>query len=142
MRHIKYEQVSDLEKKITISADERDAEMGNGSHVYTVKLELTDTGDSAMDEFQETEIRFQHGPAKDNGRNGITNEALLVIVADRLRCFQESPFHCPENGQALEFIEEALRCLNERTKRRMDLCIEGTNTVDESVEGQVRVGAE
>lgn len=54
------------------------------------------------------EIHFQKGPIKDHGINGVTDEALLHIVADRLRLFQAGPFACAENGLALQSVEAAL----------------------------------
>jgi hypothetical protein len=35
------------------------------------------------------EMVFQRGPINEEGLNGISNEALLAIVADRLRGFQK-----------------------------------------------------
>jgi len=39
-------------------------------------------------------ILFQNGPIGEVGVNGVTNEALLAIVADRLRGFQGGPTAC------------------------------------------------
>lgn len=61
--------------------------------------------------------------------NGISNEALLAVVADRLRCFQEGPFKCRENAVALTKIEEAMMWLHKRTRDRMARGVEGTHTV-------------
>src|SRR5690242_14276853 len=43
-------------------------------------------------------VLFQNGPIKENGVNGITQEALLAIVIDRLRSFQAGQFSCRENA--------------------------------------------
>jgi len=53
-------------------------------------------------------IEFQRGPVAENGVNGITNEALLAVVIDRLRGFQRGPFACRENAVALTHVETAL----------------------------------
>jgi hypothetical protein len=75
----------------------------------------------------ECRVRFQNGPIKEFGVNGITQEALLAIVIDRLRCFQAGPFACEENATALELTKMALNTLQERTRARIRRGIEGTN---------------
>ena len=72
-------------------------------------------------------IRFQNGPIKEAGVNGITNEALLAIVIDRLRGFQSGPFSCRENAIALTKGEEMLMWLQRRTVARIKRGIEGTH---------------
>ena len=78
-----------------------------------------------------THIRFQNGPinADGNGVNGVTHEALLEIVADRLRSFQKGPYSCKANACALTHIEEAQHWLQQRTLERMRRGVEGTHTV-------------
>lgn len=73
------------------------------------------------------DIAFQNGPIKEVGVNGITQEALLAIVIDRLRSFQAGPFSCRENAIALTRIEEALMWLQRRTVARIKRGVEGTN---------------
>jgi len=94
---------------------------GNACHAYDI------SGGEAIP----THIRFQNGPINvgGNGVNGITNEALLAIVADRLRGFQSGPFACKANACALTHIEEALHWLQQRTLERMRRGVEGTHTV-------------
>jgi hypothetical protein len=72
-------------------------------------------------------IRFQNGPIKENGVNGITQEALLAIVRHRLEHFQAGPFACQENADALAHVIDAQRILLDRTKRRMERGVEGTH---------------
>lgn len=74
-------------------------------------------------------ILFQNGPIAENGVNGITQEVLLAIVADRLRSYQAGPFACRENALALTKIEEAMHWLQQRTLARMRRGVEGTNKV-------------
>lgn len=81
----------------------------------------------------ETLLTFQHGPIKECGLNGLTNEDLLIIVADRLRSFQESRFACAENADALGSVEDALASLEARTVRRMQEGVEGTHSPDKTV---------
>jgi hypothetical protein len=84
-----------------------------------------------------TRLFFQAGPVSENGEgiNGITNEALLAVVLDRLRGFQETPYACRENYLAIEKIKEALDCLQSRTARRVKAGVEGTSQVDTKHEG-------
>src|SRR5690606_7928454 len=56
-------------------------------------------------------VLFQNGPIPDAGVNGVTHEALLAIVADRLRSFQAGAYSCRENALALTKIEEAMHWL-------------------------------
>ena len=72
-------------------------------------------------------VKFQKGPVKENGVNGCFQEDLIVIVIDRLRCFQAGDYACRENALALTKLEEALHWLNHRTNDRQDRGVEGTN---------------
>lgn len=71
------------------------------------------------------EIEFQKGGMAEAGVNGISNEALLAIVQDRLECFQAGPFACSENRAALEWVENAMACLKGRTASRILRGVEG-----------------
>jgi hypothetical protein len=81
----------------------------------------------AEDAASKTIILFQNGPINENGINGITQEVLLEIVADRLRSFQAGKFACRENAVALTHIETAQLWLQKRTLERMQRGVEGTN---------------
>ena len=70
-------------------------------------------------------ILFQNGPIKEAGLNGITQEALLAIVIDRLRSFQAGPFACVSNQTALVKCKEALDALKFRTTCRLARGVEG-----------------
>ena len=72
-------------------------------------------------------ISFQNGPIKEAGVNGISGEALVAIVIDRLRCFQKGPYNTEDNAQALTFLEGALEALQRRTRERLARGVEGTN---------------
>ena len=73
-------------------------------------------------------VEFQNGTIAESGVNGVTQEVLLAIVADRLRSFQAGPFSCRENALALTKVEEAQHWLQQRTLQRMRRGVEGTNT--------------
>jgi hypothetical protein len=72
-------------------------------------------------------ILFQNGPPKEFGVNGVTNEALLAVVIDRLRSFQNGPFACKDNEDAYAHCMSALWCLQTRTRTRIARGVEGTH---------------
>lgn len=72
-------------------------------------------------------IQFQNGPIAEVGVNGITHEALLAILIDRLEAFQSGEYACQENGMALQSLRAAQYWLHERTKGRMARGVEGTH---------------
>lgn len=49
---------------------------------------------------------------------GVTNEALLAVVIDRLEGFQSGPFACDENQTALDHARDSLAALHSRTRER------------------------
>jgi hypothetical protein len=72
-------------------------------------------------------IQFQNGPIKEFGVNGVSGEALVAVVIDRLRSFQAGSFACRENAVALIKLEEAMMWLQKRTRDRLARGVEGTN---------------
>ncbi|MFM0263306.1 hypothetical protein [Paraburkholderia sediminicola] len=96
---------------------------GGANHLYEV------TGYCGQSGHEGVLIEFQNGPINEAGINGLTQEVLLAIVADRLRCFQAGPFACKANACALTKIEEAQHWLQQRTLERMRRGVEGTHTV-------------
>jgi len=94
---------------------------GGANHVYDI------TGFSTKDEAVNfLEIPFQNGPIKEAGVNGITQEALLAIVIDRLRSFQAGPYPSELNSIALIHCGVALDALKSRTRERLARGVEGT----------------
>lgn len=75
-------------------------------------------------------LLFQNGPINEVGVNGLTHEALIVILIDRLTCFQQGPYANEFNERALESLMNAQDALLERTRRRMAQGIEGTMALD------------
>lgn len=92
---------------------------GGANHHYNISCEASRIADHS--------IIFQNGPIKEVGVNGITSEALLAIVIDRLRSFQAGQFSCRENAIALTHCEDALMWLQRRTRARIRRGVEGTN---------------
>ena len=110
-------------------------EPGSGGANHHYLITGFDSGSNASDPFkkrhgapaQHSTVLFQNGPIGEVGVNGVTHEALLAIVEDRLRAFQEGKFACQENGIALRHVQEAMKCLRARTNRRMQQGTEGTH---------------
>lgn len=106
---------------------------GGANHRYDITGFDTDTNPASVNEggykarFSRLVVIFQNGPIAEAGVNGITNEALLAIVLDRLERFQEGPFACPENSMAAMRIVAALHFLQKRTRDRIARGVEGTN---------------
>ncbi len=67
----------------------------------------------------------QKTPDQEAGPNGITHEALLEVVLDRLRAFQRGKCACRENAIAITHLEEALLWLQQRTRDRIRRGVEG-----------------
>ena len=74
-------------------------------------------------------VLFQNGPIAEVGVNGLTHEALLAILIDRLECFQKGNFANPYNQRALEHLVGAQESLKDRTRERMTRGVEGMHTV-------------
>lgn len=122
MREITEHVVNPVNDRIKITVlDEPGA--GGANHDYQCSLPPSARFPAAVDIL----IPFQNGPIPGNGVNGLTQEALLAIVADRLRSFQAGPFACAENAEALAHTEKALAALLSRTKARMARGVEGTH---------------
>ena len=107
---------------------------GGANHVYAISgmdLSKNPSVQQEMGDYPDDSavIMFQNGPINEVGVNGITQEVLLEIVADRLRSFQAGPFACRENALALTKIEEAQHWLQQRTLARTRRGVEGTHTV-------------
>lgn len=107
--------------KLSIIADHF-LSSGGAPYEYAISWEPPNEGEP--DDF--VLIRFHVGSPQEVGVNGVTNEALLAIVIDRLRSFQSGPFACRDNAVALTYCEEALMWLQRRTRERIKRGVEGT----------------
>ena len=97
---------------------------GGANHDYLI---LHPPDQTAVGSTNAQRIIFQNGPIKEFGVNGITQEALLAIVIDRLRSFQAGPYSCRDNAVALTHCEDALMWLQRRTRARIKRGVEGTH---------------
>lgn len=106
---------------------------GGANHRYEITGFDTETNGSSSDgfgykaSFSREVVLFQNGPIKEFGVNGVTHEALLAIIIDRLRSFQTGPFASPLNYYALRNCEDALGNLQQRTRDRIARGVEGTH---------------
>ncbi|CAN7648270.1 hypothetical protein [Paraburkholderia terricola] len=106
LRDIRTHETDNLNKDISILVLDDPDLVSRASHCYSV----------AIPGRTSTLIRFQRGnPSIEI--NGLTNEVLLAIMADRLKAFQRGPFACSENAAMLEHIEGALLACAARAAR-------------------------
>jgi len=97
---------------------------GNASQIYELTYPYTHPESYELDQtgFESVALEFV---TLDNG--GVTNEALLAIVIDRLEGFQAGPFACDENQLALDSAKASLEFLKMRTKERQARGVENTH---------------
>lgn len=109
-------------RQLRVFAEEK---LGSGGAPVVYEIvsgEEQERGDAYFQDW----LKFQNGGIRDpRDINGMTNEALLAIVIDRLECFQRGPFPCNENHMALGRAKEALAWLMARTEARLLRGVEG-----------------
>ena len=125
MREITSHKVNGLNDALTITVID-DPGPGGASHCYQIEGSLRQTQQCGIVPDVFCQIDFQNGPIKEAGVNGISNEALLAIVEDRLACFLSGEYACRENAIALTKIQEAMMWLQMRTRDRVSRGVEGT----------------
>jgi hypothetical protein len=132
MRELNEHVVNPANDKIKIVVNDQPG-AGGANHRY--EISGFDTNGNSSEEapdgyktsYSKIVLLFQNGPIAQSGVNGITQEVLLAIVADRLRSFQAGPYACKENACALTKIEEAQHWLQQRTIARVRRGVEGTH---------------
>jgi hypothetical protein len=112
----------DTAPQLTITVTD---EPGAGGANHRYHVDWTGDQDWKNEIPNSCDIHFQEGPIKEHGVNGVTQEALLAIVIDRLRSFQAGPFSSPLNHSALMNCKEALENLQQRTHDRIARGVEG-----------------
>lgn len=118
MRELTSHKVNGLNEVLRIEVRDEPGP-GGANHVYDV---VPTVGNASR-----TRIQFQKGPLLETGYpNGLSIEALLAIVEDRLVGFQSGEFKNRENACALTHIQEAMMWLHKRTRDRMARGVEGT----------------
>jgi hypothetical protein len=129
MREITSHIVNPVNDKIKITVLDQPGH-GGANHVYGLSGMDFIRNEAAMNTPDdrpdgEVSIIFQCGGIADHGVNGVTQEALLAIVIDRLECFQAGPFASVYNATALEHAKAAQEALLNRTRERMVRGVEG-----------------
>lgn len=124
MRELTAHKVNGLNDVLRIEVlDEPGA--GNACHVYGITSDEPRRADQPP--AVTLPIRFQNGPIQEAGVNGVSNEALLAVVIDRLEGFQKGQYSCRENALALTKLQEAMHWLLHRTRERTARGVEGTH---------------
>lgn len=119
MRELTSHKVNGLNDALTIEVLDEPGQ-GNACHHYKITP-------NALTECQACHIHFQNGLIQEFGVNGISVEALLAIVEDRLLGFQSGQFACRENAVALTKLQECMMWLQKRTRERVARGVEGTS---------------
>lgn len=96
---------------------------GGACHHYTITI----PGDTKTPYPTTFGIPFQNGPIAEYGVNGLTHEALLAILIDRMEGFQAGPYASGDNQEALDAMRRAQTALQRRTLARMARGVEGTH---------------
>lgn len=156
MRMITDHKVNGLNEAIAVGAQD-DAGPGGANHDYLLVVDKRagePNGARNAGDVISVRLQFQNGPIAEVGLNGISNEALLAVLIDRMRGFQyrrktepsgedgqyvratddfdfnsRGAYACRENACALTHLEEALMWLQKRTRDRMARGVEGTHKV-------------
>ena len=132
MRELTEHKVNPANDTLTIDVMDEPGQ-GGACHLYRISGYNHGSNPSLLgnnlDPILATCILFQNGPIAEVGVNGVTHEALLAILVDRMRSFQAGPYACRENAIALTKLEEAQHWLHHRTKARMGRGVEGTHKV-------------
>jgi len=118
IRELLSHKVNGLNAELDILVTDEPGE-GGSNHYYEVR---SNRGLMAQ-------VKFQKGPVAEYGVNGVSNEALLAIIEDRLKGFQTGKYATADNARALEFVRDALTCLKARTQERIDRGVEGTSAI-------------
>lgn len=116
---------------LKIEAD--DPGPGGASHTYKIsgfsrKIDIGVARQQIVEVIAVT-LDFQNGAIKEAGVNGITHEALIAILLDRLCSFQNGPYQCEENADAIKYLILARAALGNRTANRSERGVEGTMKV-------------
>jgi hypothetical protein len=128
MREITTHKVNGCNDALKIEATDAPGN-GGANHLYEISGFDAATNDIGKQRYVFTTlpILFQNGPIKEVGTNGVTHEALLAIVVDRLESFQKGPFACEDNQLALDAIGMGIAHLKRRTIARLARGVEGTH---------------
>jgi hypothetical protein len=110
-----------LNESIEITTDAADT--SGAAHAYALTIKHDDDTISNVGY-----VQFQQGPRNEAGSTpGATEAALLAILIDRLRGFQDGPYGCRENAIQLTKLEECLHWTKARADARARRGVLGKN---------------
>jgi hypothetical protein len=142
MRELTSHRVNPANDKLTVQAMDPPGP-GGACHLYLISgFVATEANNPALNYHPSAgpgtltgaSLLFQNGPIAEVGVNGVTHEALLAVLIDRLEAFQAGPYANGYNQVALISLREAQDALLARTRDRMKQGIEGTSTVGTETE--------
>ena len=130
MRTLTDHQVNPANDTLTITVLDEPGS-GGANHAYEISGFDTATNPTARDtgHVSSAFVLFQNGPINEVGVNGVTHEALLSILIDRMKGFQSGPYASDDNQIALLSMQQAQNALQRRTRERMTRGVEGTPAV-------------
>jgi hypothetical protein len=124
MREILTHKVNGINDGLTIETDDN-LTIGGAPTNYWIHFQGSGIHEGKRIDY---DLRFQDGGIKEVGVNGVTHEALLAVLIDRLQGFQAGEYKCRDNAIALMHLEDAMHRLKHRTESRMRRGVEGTHT--------------
>lgn len=107
-RELTTHRVSGLNERLTVVSTD-DVGPGGAFYDYCISIDHA----PSHRPIDSCEIHFHKGDLA-KGANGISSEALLSIIEDRLTAFQSGPLACRENALALLHVQDARMCLQSR----------------------------
>ena|SRR5262245_8640604 len=114
--------LNDFTKQCHVHASEHSLNKGGGRHHY----HATCFGNDNQVDY-EAKIDFQHGARTSTGHNGLFSVALLAILIDHLKSFQEGEFATREGAIAITNLEQAMHWLCARADERQSRGVLGTH---------------
>jgi hypothetical protein len=126
MRELTDHKISKLNRENILVEAVDDPDVDGANHEYRIRVQkLAETSEQQDEVISITNVKFQKGGLADVGVNGLTDQALLAIVLDRMRGFQSGPYSCRDNAIAITKMEEALMWMGRRYADRATRGVEG-----------------
>ena len=125
-------QVNPANMAITIEAGDLDPRTGaTNDYMLSVQPQADASApkDTPAPEAVVTLLAFQYGAPAQAGFNGLTDQALLAVLIDRMEGFEAGKYAVPETGFALDCLRTAQMWMNSRTGARIARGVDGTVSV-------------
>lgn len=95
----------------TLFATATDERSADGSHHHYA---FTNVPAPGAPEIPLATIKFQNGRPEDVGVNGVSDLMVLAALIDHLQGFQNGPYRCDQNSQAIANLQNAYSWINLR----------------------------